>query len=90
MSNYLHEQDREARLAQAVLAARSASDLAESRYAEGLLEFTGLVDTQHSQLSLEEQLVLSRANITLNRIRLYRALGGGWHVPASHRVKVQL
>ena len=75
MIDHLREQERTTLLTKAVAAARTAAHLAQSRYGKGLVEFTGLVDAQRSQLLLEEQLVLSRASITLDRIRLYRARG---------------
>ena len=36
-----------------------------------------MLDAQRSRLQLEEEYVVSRGQITLNLIELYRALGGG-------------
>ena len=46
-------------------------------YKNGLRDFTAVIDAQRSLLNLEEELVVSRGEITLGVIELYRALGGG-------------
>ena len=46
-------------------------------YKNGLKDFTAVIDAQRSLLSLEESLVISRGQITIDLISLYKALGGG-------------
>ena len=46
-------------------------------FKNGLRDFTAVIDAQRSLLSLEEVLVISRGQITVNLIALYKALGGG-------------
>ncbi|MBB1077984.1 efflux transporter outer membrane subunit [Rhodoferax sp. 4810] len=75
---YAQEQQRHQALHDSVDAAGQASALAEMQYQAGLIDFTEVLDTRRSLLSFEDQLAQSRAAMTGNLIRLYKALGGGW------------
>ena len=75
---YVQEQQRFQALAESADAAGQAADLAEIQYQAGLINFTEVLVARRSQLSLEDQLALSKATMTGNLIRLYKALGGGW------------
>ena len=74
---YTQEYHRYQALQGAVKAAQDAVTISKDLYKNGLRDFTAVIDAQRSLLSLEEQLVLSRGQITQNAIALYRALGGG-------------
>jgi outer membrane protein TolC len=52
--------------------------LARDRYNTGLTDFYNVLDAQRALLELEDQLTLSRAEVSSNLARLYKALGGGW------------
>jgi outer membrane protein TolC len=56
------------------------TELAADRYDSGLEPFDTVLDAQRVQLQLEDQQVQSQSESTLSVIRLYKALGGGWHV----------
>jgi NodT family efflux transporter outer membrane factor (OMF) lipoprotein len=75
---YAEEQNRCRMLKSAVQSAQHSEGLAQDQYAAGLIDFTTVLDTQRSLLSLQEQLILSEAAVTSNLARLYKALGGGW------------
>ena len=75
---YAQEQQRFQALAESADAAEQAADLAEIQYQAGLINFTEVLVARRSQLSLEDQLALSKATMTGNLIRLYKSLGGGW------------
>jgi NodT family efflux transporter outer membrane factor (OMF) lipoprotein len=62
----------------AVAAARRTEFLARDRYNTGLTDFYNVLDAQRALLELEDQLTLSRAEVSSNLARLYKALGGGW------------
>ncbi len=70
-------------LTAATAAARAAAELAENRYQNGLEDFGVVLDTQRTQLQLEDQKVQSQSESTLSLIRLYKALGGGWKSSAD-------
>jgi len=61
-------------------AARSAAQLVRQRYMAGLVDYTSVVSTQQTQLTVSESLKSCEADITTALIQLYKALGGGWSV----------
>ena len=78
MAGYAREQDRLRSLRRAVEAAMEAVRLSEVYYRRGVIDFQSVLDSQRQLLRLQEQETGSRAAVTLNRIALYKALGGGW------------
>jgi outer membrane protein TolC len=78
LTAYAEEQYRRERLAEAVNAAIQAETLASQQYSAGLTDYTTVLDAQRSLLSFEDQLAQSDGTVTVNLIRLYKALGGGW------------
>jgi len=72
------ERHAQAALARACRAASAADEISRDKYANGLVDFSNVLDAQRARLQLEEQLVVSEGLIFINLIRLYRALGGGW------------
>jgi len=75
---YANEQTRRRSLSEAAQAGQSAFDLARDQYTSGLIDFQTVLNTQQSLLSAQDQLASSKAEVTSNLIRLYKALGGGW------------
>jgi len=84
--SYNREQERLRQLEQAVEAARDTVRISEATYEKGLIQFQPVLDAQRAALQLEEQLALSTGTVSLNLIRVYKALGGGWNTP-FHVVK---
>ena len=78
MVAYNAEQLRRDRLAEAVSQSRIALDTAQHQYVSGAVDFLNVLTVQASLLSNQEQLVDSSANVSLARVSLYKALGGGW------------
>jgi len=69
---------REAALASAEGAAKSAADLARQRYSSGLVDFQTVLDTERSLLSVQDGLATAAAERATALVQLYKALGGGW------------
>ncbi len=82
---YAEVQQRRQALSEATRAAQNAALLAEHKYEAGLTDFTNVLDAQRSLLSFQEQLAQSNGGVTGNLVRLYKALGGGWTLPANER-----
>ena len=80
MTSYRTEQDRRAKLMLQVGHARAALVLARSRYAQGVAEFTTVLDDARTVLQAEQQLAQSTANVSIDLVALYKALGGGWEL----------
>ena len=78
---YTQEYHRYQSLQGAVKAATDAVTISQDLYKNGLKDFNNVLDAQRSRLQLEEELVISRGQITTELVGLYRALGGGLAVP---------
>ncbi|MBU2548665.1 MAG: efflux transporter outer membrane subunit [Proteobacteria bacterium] len=78
MTALARENERRESLAKATRAAGQAADLAVRQYQSGLSDFQNVLETQRSLASFQDSLVESQGSMTLNRILLYKALGGGW------------
>ena len=76
-SAYTQEYHRYEALKVAVKAAQEAVAISKNLYRTGLKDFTAVIDAQRSLLNLEEEMVISRGQITANLIALYKSLGGG-------------
>ena len=70
--------ERLARLQAAADAAGNADLLARQRYASGLIDFRAVLDTQRTLLSTQDSVESTRASLSADHVRLYKALGGGW------------
>jgi NodT family efflux transporter outer membrane factor (OMF) lipoprotein len=68
---------------QAVAEARRALALAEIRYREGADDLLVVLDAQRTAFTTEDQLAQTRLARLQAAVGLYRALGGGWSVPAT-------
>ena len=64
-------------------ASRESYRLAELRYRNGIASYLHLLDAQRTLFSTEQALVQTRLMERLNQVTLYKALGGGWMVPAA-------
>ena len=74
---YTQQYHRYQALQAAVKAATDAVSISKDLYKNGLRDFNNVLDAQRSRLNLEEELVLSRGQITTGLIDLYSSLGGG-------------
>ena len=75
---FASEQDRRQALEEATRAARRSAELSEKQYVAGHVDFSGVLESQRSLLTFQDQLTASEGAVTGNLIRLYKALGGGW------------
>jgi multidrug efflux system outer membrane protein len=74
---------QEALQEQVLAQARRALRLAEVRYREGADDLLALLDAQRTLFQAEDQYAQLRLSRLLATISLYKALGGGWAVPAG-------
>jgi NodT family efflux transporter outer membrane factor (OMF) lipoprotein len=68
-------------LQNAANAATNAALLAQQRYASGLIDFQTVLQTQRTQLTAQDSVASTQADISADHVRLYKALGGGWQSP---------
>jgi len=72
------DRERLVRLTNAATAATAAAGMAASRYSSGLVDFQVVLETQRNQLSTQDAVAASSADIGVDQINLFKALGGGW------------
>ena len=71
-------------------AIKEAVELVIVQYSSGLTDFNNVLDTQRTLFDQQDQLLACEANVVLDLIRLYKALGGGWTIdrePSSSTVR---
>ena len=78
LSSNVKEYERSESLRRGVEAAQAALDVANDKYANGLVDFTNVINAQRSLTSLSEEYVISQGQISANAVALFKALGGGW------------
>lgn len=71
-------EERLATLEKAAFAAKEAARLASQKYRAGVIDITTVLDTQRSDLALQESVAAVKADRAAAHIQLYKALGGGW------------
>ncbi|MEG2184846.1 MAG: efflux transporter outer membrane subunit [Cloacibacillus sp.] len=59
-------------------AAQVALDVANDKYANGLVDFTNVISAQTALTLLSEEYAVSQGQISSNAVQLFKALGGGW------------
>ncbi len=67
-------------LHQAAKAARRSTELAMIQYQEGQTDFTTVLTAEQQQLSVEDDVAVTRGNVVLGLVSVYRSLGGGWQI----------
>jgi outer membrane protein TolC len=72
------DQVTRAHLAEAVDAAGKATDLSLALYRSGVRDFRDVLDAQRSLTTAQDQLASSTANVSLDVVRVYKAIGGDW------------
>lgn len=77
------DRERLASLRNAAEAADNAALLARQRYSSGLVDFQTVLETQRSQLSAQDGVASAAADVVVDHVRLYKALGGGWQPDAA-------
>jgi outer membrane protein, multidrug efflux system len=79
------DSERLERLRAASSAAANAELLARQRYQSGLIDFSTVLTTQRSLLSLQDSVASAQADLSTDHVRLYKALGGGWQPDTTPR-----
>lgn len=66
--------------------ARRSTELAMVQYKGGETDYTTVLSSQQSQLSVEDSLASAKGNVVQGLISIYRALGGGWESRLNREV----
>jgi NodT family efflux transporter outer membrane factor (OMF) lipoprotein len=78
MTDYAAEKEKHTALQEAVSQNNIALSTARDRYTQGAADFINVLGVQRALLDTQSALVDSATAAALDRVRLYRALGGGW------------
>lgn len=76
-------QKRQEDLSQALLSAESAAALALAQYKAGLEDYQTVLSTERSVISSRETIEENKADLAMQYVKLFTALGGGYQVPQS-------
>ena len=60
-----------------VKSAKQILDLSLAKYKNGLTDFSDVLNSEKNKLSAEQDYLQSKADIYINIIRFYKAVGGG-------------
>ena len=83
LTAYSYELTRREHLLKESQSARLSAEISRSQYSSGLIDFQSVLDTERSLLSSQDQVAQSDAQVIINLISLYKALGGGWKNTSS-------
>jgi outer membrane protein TolC len=75
INNRNHQLDT---LQRASTASQKATELAQLQYEAGEVDLLTVLDTQRTELSLEQSLATTQAQALSAHVQLYKSLGGGW------------
>lgn len=78
LNDYAAERRHHDALQEAVQQNDRALDVARQRYKEGAIDFLNVLNVQRALLDTQSAQVSSATQSVLDRVRLYKALGGGW------------
>jgi NodT family efflux transporter outer membrane factor (OMF) lipoprotein len=80
LSAFATSRDALASLETAAGAAARSTQLSILQYKAGEVDYTTVVTSEQSQLSIEDSVASTKGNLALGLIAVYRALGGGWEI----------
>ncbi len=80
LAAFYYEQQALTNLTIAAINARRATELSAIQYREGEADYTTVLSTEQTQLSLDDTLAQTQGKVALGLIAIYRALGGGWEI----------
>jgi len=78
MAAFANEKDRIKSLEKAAESAKKSVDLVRELYKSGLTDFQNVLNMELALLTQQDRLATSRGLVSINLIRIYKALGGGW------------
>ncbi|MGN6370415.1 MAG: efflux transporter outer membrane subunit [Phycisphaerae bacterium] len=84
--NYATEQARNKALHDALKQNRDALDIAREQYKQGLNPFLNVLDAERNLFTAQDAVAQSDAQMSINLVAVYKALGGGWQIDRTRPV----
>jgi len=78
LTAYSYDQIKRDSLLKASKSAEQAAEISREKYSSGLIDFQTVLSAERTQLSLQDSVAQSEAQVISDIISLYKALGGGW------------
>jgi NodT family efflux transporter outer membrane factor (OMF) lipoprotein len=86
LSAFSTSRDALAHFETAATSAERTTELSMLQYKAGETDYTTVLTSEQSQLSIEDSLAQTKGNVALGLISVYRALGGGWELRGDRDV----
>jgi outer membrane protein TolC len=86
LSAFETAREAETNLETASGAAARSTELSILQYKSGEVNYTTVLTSEQSELTIEDALASTRGNVVLGLISIYRALGGGWEIRGDQDV----
>ena len=86
LSAFYTSQEALTNLSTAATAAVRSTQLSLLQYKAGETNYTTVLTSEQSQLTIEDTVATTQGNVALGLISVYRALGGGWELRDGHDV----
>jgi outer membrane protein, multidrug efflux system len=77
---YHYDQERLVNLKAAMETSLASFEVATALYTSGLTDFLDVLEAQRSMLVVSDQLAATEAQIIVDAVQLFKALGGGWEL----------
>ncbi|WP_349606064.1 TolC family protein [Cupriavidus sp. DF5525] len=84
LNRYATQQARLKIVEEQAIAARRAEELAQARFREGSEDFLTLLDAQRTRLAADDALAQTEAQVNVNVVAVYKALGGNGTQGSTH------
>jgi len=78
---FTNERVRYETLVEAVEASQKSTELSSELYTRGFAPFLNVLESQRALYISQDAMIQSETTVITDLIALYKALGGGWHVP---------
>jgi len=86
IASFANERKALVSLNRAAGSSRRAAELAMIQYKGGQTDYTTVLTAEQAELSVENSVAVTKGNVALGLIAIYRALGGGWEVRGGRDV----
>ena len=83
MVSFTESKEEAAYREQSAQAALRSTELANTQYREGAVDFQRVVDSERFLVAQQDQWVTNLGEVALSIVALYKALGGGWEISES-------
>jgi NodT family efflux transporter outer membrane factor (OMF) lipoprotein len=83
MASFTGKKEEASYRAQSAQAAQRSTELANTQYREGAVDFQRVVDSERFLVAQQDQWVKNVGEVALSMVALYKALGGGWEISAE-------